>query len=504
MSYCRKPLLLICLIYLDQFQAPFNTLEFDIIGDDSAPSYFSIDASTGSIFLRNSISTDSADVYYVRVRVQDGGNPRLSDITQVLVFVNRNLFAPVFVPQQYSDTILDTQPVGLEILRITATDQDSTEPHNVVRYELRGDALDLQYFMVDDVTGSVMLRQSVYESQVNTQLNSFSFQGYAYDLGTPTRRNSTILANIFINVIRNNFPPVFISEPYSTQIPESQQAFTSVFRVTATDADTTDPFNRITYDLIGDDGTPSYFTINDTTGIISLRPNTNLEFDDTVLFVARVRASDGGFPSRTDTATVSISVLRNLFSPQFNHTGNIQVTIPETSPIGTFIFDLDAFDNDMDPPENTVTYQISSFTNAGFFLINPTTGVITLLQSVLNTGQDFYRLSVTAQDGGTPMRSATIFVDVTVLRESGTLRFSLPSYETTIAETRPVDDVIIQTVASPGPATYSIISSEPSSTYFSINSATGAITVRQDLRSDPSYLTFYRLVFCVDLIFHHS
>lgn len=41
---------------------------------------------------------------------------------------------------------------------------------------------------------------------------------------------------------------------------------------------------------------------------------------------------------------------------------------------------------------------------------------------------------------------------------------------------------------------YSIISLEPGITYFAINANTGSIFVRRDLRTDPAYLTFYRLV----------
>ena len=49
-------------------------------------------------------------------------------------------------------------------------------PHNVVRYELRGDNLnvdDLAFFMVDDITGEVMLRQSVYLQDVGVQTNQY-------------------------------------------------------------------------------------------------------------------------------------------------------------------------------------------------------------------------------------------------------------------------------------------------------------------------------------------
>ena len=60
------------------------------------------------------------------MRVQDGGNPRLSDISVVVVSVNRNLFPPVFSPRQYSANILESQPIGVSILQITANDADTT------------------------------------------------------------------------------------------------------------------------------------------------------------------------------------------------------------------------------------------------------------------------------------------------------------------------------------------------------------------------------------------
>ena len=58
--------------------------------------------------------------------VQDGGNPRLSDVTTVTVYVNRNLFAPSFAPTQYSRTILDTEAVGVPLVKVTALDADTT------------------------------------------------------------------------------------------------------------------------------------------------------------------------------------------------------------------------------------------------------------------------------------------------------------------------------------------------------------------------------------------
>lgn len=57
---------------------------------------------------------------------------------------------------------------------------------------------------------------------------------------------------------------------------------------------------------------------------------------------------------------------------------------------------------------------------------------------------------MTAVDGGTPQRSAVINVDVNVIRETDTLRFTLATYSVTIPETELVNSTIVQTFANPG------------------------------------------------------
>lgn len=62
---------------------------------------------------------------------------------------------------------------------------------------------------------------------------------YALDNGLP-QRNSTNTASIFITVLRNQFAPVFqFTNTYFTSIQESLPGGSSVFTVTATDADST-------------------------------------------------------------------------------------------------------------------------------------------------------------------------------------------------------------------------------------------------------------------------
>ena len=55
--------------------------------------------------------------------------------------------------------------------------------------------------------------------------------------GAPNPRTSNPV-QVTINILRNNNPPVFINEPYSVSLTSAVSVGTSLFTVTATDADT--------------------------------------------------------------------------------------------------------------------------------------------------------------------------------------------------------------------------------------------------------------------------
>ena len=59
----------------------------------------------------------------------------------------------------------------------------------------------------------------------------------AYDQGFPSL--VSVQALLIVNILRNQNPPVFINEPYSTTISQNQGTFQSIITVTATDADIT-------------------------------------------------------------------------------------------------------------------------------------------------------------------------------------------------------------------------------------------------------------------------
>ena len=64
----------------------------------------------------------------------DGGTPSLTDTDTLLVNVDRNLASPVFAPQSYDITILETQTLTQSIVQVTASDGDSQVPEYFIYF----------------------------------------------------------------------------------------------------------------------------------------------------------------------------------------------------------------------------------------------------------------------------------------------------------------------------------------------------------------------------------
>ena len=98
-------------------------------------------------------------------------------------------------------------------------------------------------------------------------------------MGEP--QNSAGPEDVTIIVIRNNYNPQF-TQSFSEAISQNTPPGTSVVTVTTTDDDQVSPFNEVKYSIIGDDSAPGYFSIHETTGVITV--TNNLENDGTRLY----------------------------------------------------------------------------------------------------------------------------------------------------------------------------------------------------------------------------
>ncbi|XP_046583227.1 cadherin-23-like [Haliotis rubra] len=464
---------------------PFNNVRYDIIGDDNAPAIFQIDESSGQISLRNTFSGDGAELYRIRVRARDGGNPRLSDITVVSVNVTRNLRAPVFNTPTYSARILETINFGEVFISATAQDLDTSAPNNALTYQPTGNIECQRYFGINNNGGLYVQADLVTDP---TRATFYTCQVSAQDQGNP-RRDSTNQATVSINVIRNTAPE-FTNLPYEAVLQKNVTTGTVVGTFTVTDSDTDAPFNERNFRILGDGNAPALFNLNGNNVVVTSA--TDLAADTTTSYTVRLEVRDGGRSALSGTAVMDIQVIRNLATPVFSNSF-IERNINENYPVGGLITILNATDSDPQAPNNVLIYLALNPSSTDYLYVNPINGAVRTQRSFIGSTVRQYDFLVRVQDGGSPPKTAVATVRVNVARDSQTLAFRQDNYVFTIVENTPATSSIINLEAIPGPdVIYRLTGYSDSGDYFRVNPNNGEITLIKDLATDVSRRpTFY-------------
>ncbi|XP_044062276.1 cadherin-related family member 2 isoform X3 [Siniperca chuatsi] len=215
-----------------------------------------------------------------------------------------------------------------------------------------------------------------------------------------------------ISLTNANTSPAILTVVYHVCEDTPVDAF--AFTINATDAEN-DP---LTFTLIGPNA--GYFTVNTTTGRVSVIRQLDREFRDVMQL--GVVVSDGPNEIKRDLSIILNDANDN--KPIF-HESSYDVDIPENTTVGTSLFRVQATDGDTSSA-GVVQYNIDEVTpNDGFhlFSIITTTGEVRLNGSLNYTAlSTFYRLKINATDGGgrcyyneTKFSSSVVFSFITVI-----------------------------------------------------------------------------------------
>ncbi len=219
---------------------------------------------------------------------------------------------------------------------------------------------------------------------------------------TATVSDGTLSATapVTINLTNVNEAPVFNPTSYTFSLPENSATATAVGTVTATDPDAG---TTLTYSLSGTGA--SNFVINSTTGAITVAAGATLNFEGTNTWSLTATVSDGTLSA---TAPVTINLTNVNEAPVFNP-ASYTFSLPENSAASTAVGTVTATDPDAG---TTLTYSLSG-TGSSNFVINSTTGAITVAAgaSFNSVTTPSYNLTVTASDGSL---SSTAGVTVSV------------------------------------------------------------------------------------------
>lgn len=314
---------------------------------------------------------------------------------------------PVFEKTTYIATVPEEKERGYVVTTVSATDSSSTD----LAYSLSAliDARSQSLFSIDSSSGVVTTLGKLDRESINVHYLKITCTNSAVP-----PKSSSVTLQVNVND-ENDHSPTFEQSSYHASVKESISVGTPVITVRATDLDTGSNA-EIEYSILNPTLVNEVFRIDSSTGIIYTRGP--LDRESKTAYTLEIQATDlGPLTTRKTTQTVvHVNVLDdNDCWPQFtnkSYSVSVREDIAYTS--NPIILKVTATDADEDL-NAMVRYSIIAGNTQSHFAIEPLTGEISVTSPLDYETSRWYRLTIRAQDAGSPPRSNTTQVLINII-----------------------------------------------------------------------------------------
>ncbi|XP_078690233.1 protocadherin Fat 4-like isoform X2 [Branchiostoma floridae x Branchiostoma belcheri] len=351
----------------------------------------------GGIFTSRKLDRETKDVYSFLVEAYNPDAPQLSNTATVNITVNDvNDNPPHFTTLQHETvTIPEDTKTGTSVFQVSAEDRDG----NDVSYRLTGGSC-RELFSIDATNGEISVNQRLDSIDRREEVYSCSIEVTAVDDGVPSL-NTTIKIAINITAV-NYFWPEFETTLFNVTVRERLEWGEDVEGVllNATDAD--EGRNGVVKLEITDSSHEGFFNVTSEGQLIVNVPELDREPDNDHVSVV-VSAYDMGTPRKyaNVSATVNITILDINDNVPVPDSDDIELSIPQDTPLGTIVKNVTASDRDigenailrfrLDEQNGILAAIGQDWKNVnGLFLVHPATGAITLNGALDVTSYLFY------------------------------------------------------------------------------------------------------------------
>ncbi|XP_061196147.1 protocadherin Fat 4-like [Saccostrea echinata] len=421
-------------------------IRFFIMSSDPAELPFTIDNTTGRIWVNNSgiLDRETNPNYTIQVVARDrlGGADCLSNTTSVTISVqDANDNPPRFTNSSYSFSILENVEYGELVGSVTAWDPDLD--YSLTYYISSGG--DGHFSITDKTAGNITVSKTLdREKKANYSLTVRVSDG---------KHDASVTVLIILEDVNDNLPLFESSLLMDSEIEERNVSYPiQIYTLKATDDD--EGINaEIKYFLnysaseIPASNMTKLFTLNEN-GTLLLKRKLDREERDK--YSLPVFAMDGGNQTTPATIEVLVQDINDNVPVFYNHDNttitNYSVSVLEMSPVNSIIYlpvcrDKDAGEN------GTVSFSLKSLlpsvndllaidTNSGTVSIKSPISVNNLIHITNGTNQTVnLTYVITAKDGGTPPRSTdfTLYLVVENINDNAPV-FEKAHYNFSISE----------------------------------------------------------------------
>uniref|UniRef100_A0A2K5Q1K7 FAT atypical cadherin 4 n=1 Tax=Cebus imitator TaxID=2715852 RepID=A0A2K5Q1K7_CEBIM len=248
----------------------------------------------------------------------------------------------------------------------------------------------------------------------------------------PLTAANILIVEITLQDINDN-PPVFPTDMLDLTVEENIGDGSKIMQLTAMDAD--EGANAlVTYTIIS--GADDSFRIDPESG--DLIATRRLDRERRSKYSLLVRADDG-LQSSDMRINITVSDV-NDHTPKFSRPV-YSFDIPEDTIPGSLVAAILATDDDSGV-NGEITYIVNEDDEDGIFFLNPITGVFNLTRVLDYEVQQYYILTVRAEDGGGQFTTIRAYFNILDINDNPPI-FSLNSYSTSLMENLPVGSTVL-------------------------------------------------------------
>ena len=349
----------------------------------------------GTIYLNNSLAVVESNILVFEVTVSDQGLPtrRQSSYHVTIRISSTNRNVPQFVNLPATISVRESLSTQEVVFRVAAEDPDRGSfgqlTFRIVSMSGGND------FSIIPNTGDILLR---------TGLNFFEQQQYTLNISVEDTDFITT-ETLVINVLDvNEFPPSCESTVLTATLAEGlppNQVLSP--RLECSDMDE-GPNGDLSFSITSGNEM-GIFSVDSTGAVSAMR---TLDFEEAQLYMLLVLVSDGNAATAVNV-TVSVDVQAvNEFTPTFSM-GFYSANVLENSTIGTSVLTVTAIDSDLSThKDGEISYSLGGPESALFTISS--SGLLQVVGNLDREMQGSYTFTVSASDGGTPVRSSSATV----------------------------------------------------------------------------------------------
>ncbi|CAD5125875.1 DgyrCDS14066 [Dimorphilus gyrociliatus] len=428
---------------------------------------FSIDATTGVISTKTDIVyTNNPIELYVQVR-DNGKDPKSVKGQVIIDITDVNNNSPVFLNKNHQSFLLrEDSSINHLIGKFTATDDDHSD-NGKIEYHLQS-AEDSSKFVLSLATGNLFLAKPLDREEKSI----YTLTIIAKDKGL-TPLSASITCTVIVTDV-NDEKPICEKNVYETSLSEKATIRNNFLQVKANDLDE-GPNSVISYSILsGNEG--NQFSINSKTGQLQLNKRLNYEWKHEHEVTIQAKDSPTNGEALFGFCTVKVHVEdENEYPPQFPRPV-FTAAVKENQTPPTKIMSIPANDKD-GGRYGYLEYQLLTKTKE-FFIKSSTlyTNITMDYEGVRN-----YKLEILVKDAGDKSAKANLYVEVEPLKPIFTEEDYLFQIFANVRVGQYIGQVKAVDQRTPkSPVTYSIVSNNPASQKFSINS-TGHVKTTANL-----------------------